>query len=264
MKNLKYNLAIITFLCFTLLSNAQVAITLSNIPDPTPHASAVLDMDFPVNTNNGILLPKIPLKNTTDKDIITNPANYLLVYSNPNPALNSPSKGLAYWDPGAPVQPQWSTVANITNVSESLGIKGVIKTLAYARQNTPETTLHITGTSGGYKIKFETEYLDIMNAFNLSTHEYTISSPGVYSVKCLINITVGQAAASAQAFVIRNGAVMSSGSLVQTTGAGTSWPLSISSYLNLAAGDKMACGAGYGSYGASTFKVNNAVLVISQ
>ena len=53
--------------------HAQVTIGSSADPDP----SAVLELN---SDNKGFLLPRISLKNNTDKTVITNPADGLMVY----------------------------------------------------------------------------------------------------------------------------------------------------------------------------------------
>ncbi|MCE6987822.1 complement C1q domain-containing protein [Dyadobacter sp. CY323] len=73
----------------------------------SPDPSAALDIQ---STNKGILIPKVELKDLTDKTTIANPANALMVF-NTNAALKY---GIGYYyNGGTAASPDWKAVSDI-------------------------------------------------------------------------------------------------------------------------------------------------------
>ena len=111
-----FSMLFVFFFSITGLS-AQVGIGTAN-PDP----SAILHIQ---STNKGVLLPKVDLKNLTDRNTVNGPTEGLLVYNKTVNSANNLRKGFYIWD-----NEKWDKVENQSDVDEIMeGIDERLKEL---------------------------------------------------------------------------------------------------------------------------------------
>ena len=104
-----YALTVFSIICTCFLSiynlSAQVGIGTSN-PDP----SSILHIE---SNDKGVLLPKVDLKNLTDKNTVKGPTEGLLVYNKTVNNANNLKKGFYIWD-----NEKWDKVENQSDLDE--------------------------------------------------------------------------------------------------------------------------------------------------
>ncbi|MDR1982154.1 MAG: hypothetical protein LBQ39_11145 [Tannerellaceae bacterium] len=161
---------------FFSLVKAQVSINKTNTP---PHPSAILDMSLSGNSGLGVLIPKITIGHSTDKSQITNPANYLLVFS---PSLGAAYTGLNCWYQG-----NWNQYLSNGAAFDLLKSRHIAQNVLFVEQSAPET-VHLTSKTYGDTLHFDKKTFDSQRAYNPATDQYVVPEDGIYELICSASI----------------------------------------------------------------------------
>jgi hypothetical protein len=252
---------IIFYLCPIILSlsiSAQAQIGISkNDSIGQPHPSAVLDMDMDVDiTNNrlGVLLPRIPLNGPTDRTSISNPADYLLVFS--PYTKNSSYIGLSYW-----LNNRWNRLLNQTELFDSISRYHIAQVVLFANRTMPETHTHVTDVNNlnPYKLTYDGIIFDSQFAYNKQNDEYVIPENGLYEIVCNVTLHDVSIEESMQTIIMINGYSVVD-DLVNKTSAVTVG--SIVYVAELKKGDRVASAVGVGKWNTAKFRVAYGSLMI--
>lgn len=180
--------------------NAQISISLNE--NAIPHPSAMLDLDFENNQNSGVLLPKVSINDATDNSSISNPADYLMVFS---PAQNDFS-ALNFWN-----QDKWENLSTETKTQQGIAthISGhIAQSVLWAAQSEPEDSFHQHGIST-YTLPINNILLDHHDTYNINEYHYTIATDGMYEIICNSVITASDTKGSdiinSQVFIWKEG-----------------------------------------------------------
>ncbi|MDR1257850.1 MAG: hypothetical protein LBK65_01020 [Tannerellaceae bacterium] len=181
---------------FSGVAEAQVSIGTAD----KPHPSAMLDMTSPTGNRLGVLFPLIPLNNSTDRSVISSPADFLIIFS---PYANgAPLPGLNYWYGN-----KWNHFLNQTELYDSISAKHVAQIVLFVEQITEETVFHSSRNPDGtapYIFPLDNVVYDSQNGYNKTSKEYIIPDNGIYEITCNVVIipqTTGSGDYSMQTFV---------------------------------------------------------------
>ncbi|MDR1644660.1 MAG: hypothetical protein LBS05_02375 [Tannerellaceae bacterium] len=239
------------------LAGAQVTIGMDNIVHQ-PTSSAILDLN-PVNSGPklGLLLPRIRIGNLFDRSIITNPANYLIVFS---PYTEQTSQfGLNYWNVD-----RWYRVLNQSELFDSISTQRIAQIVLFAEQSSSETTSHNTDNinvppSTPYTLPIDEVKFDSQNGYNKTTHEYVIPEDGFYEITCDVKIKLDNSGTTVQTFILVNGTIKVN-DLVNAQA--TDVVGSVFYVVELDAGDKVKGAVGAGNWTNDKYKVMDSSLSI--
>jgi hypothetical protein len=253
-KIISYLLPIIFTLSFS--AQAQVGIGKENTVGQ-PHPSAMLDMDMDTDITNdrlGVLLPRIPLNDPTDRTSIPDPADYLLVFS---PYTGTSSYiGLSYWH-----NDRWIRLLNQTELYDSISRYHIAQVILFADLSAPETNTHVTdpNNSKSYKLKLDNIIFDSQNAYNEQTREYHIPADGLYEIVCNVTLSDVSQNLSMQTFIQLNDLNVVN-DLVSKTSAVTVG--SVVYIAELKKGDRVCGSVGIGQWNKDTYRVRDGSLLI--
>jgi hypothetical protein len=239
MKKILYT--ILFALCVLNSVKAQVAISLYNT-DATPDPSAMLDLDFFGNIKSGILIPRIPISLANNSNTISNPADYLLVFS---PTENDFS-GLNLWNSG-----KWDNLMDDRKMFNTISDANISQAALYAIQSSGETSDHVTDAKNvkPYLLPINTKIKDSQNGYNNSAnnYKYVIPVKGTYEVTCNSVITASNSAvgASSQTFVMKN-ADMVTNIVVNKTANSADIANTVSYTDSFEKGNEISCAVGFG------------------
>jgi hypothetical protein len=258
MKKILYN--ILFALCVLNSVKAQVAINISDT-NATPHSSTMLDLDFTENRKSGILIPKISIDSAKDLSVVSNPADYLLVFS---PTQNNFS-GLNLWNKDSG---KWDNIMDNGKMFNTISEANISQTVLYAIQGKGEVLDHVTdtGNSKPYLLPINTKVKDSQNSYNSGTnnYKYVIPVPGTYEVTCNSVITVSNykdKSVSSQTFIMKNSNAVTN-IVVNKTPSSTEVVNTVSYTDSFKKSDAISCAVGLGIWGKDKFTVKSSWMKI--
>lgn len=117
---MKKHIYIFIFLFLVSALEAQVLFTTNKALGTIPHPSAVLEIS---DSNKGLLLPRVPLLNSTDNSTVPTPVNGLLVFNNTDQKFNFWESGV--WNKNFELEDALEYVAQTSNLSANSTTKTV-------------------------------------------------------------------------------------------------------------------------------------------
>jgi hypothetical protein len=240
-----------------LSGKAQAQISISENPGRQPHPSAILDITNDATNGNyrGVLLPLIPLRNSTDRTSIPSPDDYLLVFS-PYAAASSYA-GLNYWHNN-----RWHRFLNQSELYGKISDAHIAQIVLFSQRNIPEDSEHSTdpANSAPYKFSLDTIIFDSQSAFNKKEHLYVIPEDGLYEILCNATVAVSVTQVSVETFVMVDGKIRAKDLI-----ANISVPTVAGSVIyvtKLKKGQRVNGALGVGVWNSTKFKVIKASLTI--
>ncbi|MDR1555557.1 MAG: hypothetical protein LBS88_00825 [Tannerellaceae bacterium] len=172
---------LLIIIAFPGAAEAQISIGSTNRQSAS---SAMLDMDTTIAGRHlGVLFPRIPLESPTDCTSISNPVDYLLVFS---PYTANPSyAGLNYW-----FNKRWNRFLNQSELYDSISTRHIAQIVLFATQSNPETSPHLTDNNNKdpYKLRIDNVTFDSQNGYNKTNYEYIIQEDGLYEITCNVEL----------------------------------------------------------------------------
>jgi hypothetical protein len=251
MQKIFFYLPLLIILSLSGKAKAQISIG----KDVSSHASAILDVNtLATGGKRGVLIPRIPIYNSTDRTAISAPDDYLLVFS-PYTVASS-FAGLSYWHNN-----RWNHLINQTDLYPMISSRHISQVILFAKFGTPETTPHVTdaGNAIPYPLQFKLVVFDSQNAYKSATHEYIIPEDGLYEITCESMLQISSGETSMETFVTVNGASVVSDVLSKVKGVTTG---AVIYTANLKRGDRIGGAAGIGYWAGEKFMVIGGSLTI--
>jgi hypothetical protein len=210
------------------------------------------------NHHRGVLLPRIPLRNSTDRSAIPSPDDFLLVFS---PYKDSMESGLNYWYAN-----HWHRVLSETELYTHISEQNITQTVLSARLMEMEKTLHVTDSrnSNPYKLPLNNVVFDSQNAYNQTKYEYVIPETGTYEIVCDVACFIDRDPkdkrdVSVETFIQVNNKMMINDLI---SGASTIMTGSVIHITELHKNDIVYGAVGVGNWKESKFRVTSASLTI--
>ncbi|MDR1880663.1 MAG: hypothetical protein LBQ78_06985 [Tannerellaceae bacterium] len=240
---------------FFSLAKAQVSINKTNTP---PHPSAMLDMSLSGNSGLGVLIPRITIGHATDNSRITNPADYLLVFSPSSGTTDF--TGLNCWH-----QNHWKPYLSSGAAFDMLTSFHIAQTVLFVEQFEPEKIPHTSGSSG-YTLHLDIIKFDSQRTYNPATYQYVIPEAGVYEITCGASIESSVAGTvSSELHIRKNNLVSLNHNFVSRTNSSYN-PMvnTVTCIEELAKKDTIHCTLNFGNWGTENFTVKSAYMMITR
>lgn len=152
----------------------------------TPNASAALDLDVSslgTNAKKGLLIPRIPLKNTKDQVTIPNPAAGLMVYNTATTSMGTNdviADNFYFWN-----GTQWIDCGNYEAAAQ------ILQPQVYFIKDAVKQTLNASNLKTAGEVVTYSSGTEFLNSGNIITRNttdntFTINTPGFYELSGMI------------------------------------------------------------------------------